>query len=61
MNLKKLMEQRAQLKAELDRILETAKTEERAMTDEENTKFEELEGKIKNLDRTIKALSLIHI
>ena len=33
MNLKKLMEQRAQLKAELDRILETAKTEERAMTD----------------------------
>ena len=55
MNLKKLMEQRAQLKAELDGILETVKTEERAMTDEENTKFEELEGKIKNLDRTIKA------
>ena len=55
MKLKKLMEQRAQFKVELDGILETVKTEERAMTDEENTKFEELEGKIKNLDRTIKA------
>lgn len=55
MNFKKLIEERAELKKELDGILETAKAEERAMTDEENTRFEELEGKIKNLDRTIKA------
>ena len=55
MNFKKLIEERAELKKELDGILETVKAEERAMTDEENTKFEELEGKIKNLDRTIKA------
>lgn len=55
MNFKKLIEERAELKKELDGILATAKAEERAMTDEENTRFEELEGKIKNLDRTIKA------
>ena len=55
MNFKKLIEERAELKKELDGILAAAKAEERAMTDEENTRFEELEGKIKNLDRTIKA------
>lgn len=55
MNLKKLMEQRAQLKAELDGILEAVKNEQRAMTDEENTKFEDLEKQIKELDRTIAA------
>lgn len=55
MNFKKLIEERAELKKELDDILATAKAEERAMTDEENTRFEELEGEIKNLDRTIKA------
>lgn len=53
--LKKLMEQRAGLKAELDAILALVKTEERAMTDEENTKFEDLEKQIKALDRTIEA------
>lgn len=55
MNLKKLMEQRASLKAELDGILEAVKGEQRAMTDEENTKFEDLEQKIKALDKTIAA------
>ena len=53
--LKKLMEQRAGLKAELDAILALVKTEERAMTDEENAKFEDLEKKIKDLDSTIAA------
>lgn len=53
--LKKLMEQRAGLKAELDAILALVKTEERAMTDEENTKFEDLEKQIKALDSTIAA------
>ncbi len=53
--LKKLMEQRAGLKAELDAILALVKTEERAMTDEENTKFEDLEKQIKDLDKTIAA------
>lgn len=55
MNLKKLMEQRASLKAELDGILEAVKNEQRAMTDEENTKFEGIEKQIKDLDRTIEA------
>ena len=55
MNLKKLMEQRASLKAELDGILEAVKGEQRAMTDEENTKFEDLEKQIKEFDRTIAA------
>jgi len=55
MNLKKLMEQRASLKAELDGILEAVKGEQRAMTDEENTKFEDLEKQIKALDKTIAA------
>ena len=55
MNLKKLMEQRASLKAELDDILEAVKNEQRAMTDEENTKFEGIEKQIKDLDRTIEA------
>ena len=55
MNLKKLMEQRAQLKTELDGILEAVKNEQRAMTDEENTKFEDLEKQIKDISRTIEA------
>lgn len=53
MNLKKLMEQRAELQAELDGILNKAKAEERAMTDEEVKKFDEAETKIKSIDATI--------
>lgn len=52
-NLKKLMEQRADLQTELEALLNTAKTEERAMTEEENTKFDDIEAKIKAIDGTI--------
>ena len=53
MELKKLMEQRADLQAEMEALLNTAKTEERAMTEEETSKFDELEKKIKAIDGTI--------
>lgn len=53
--LKKLHEQRDSLKSQLDAILGKVKTEERAMNDEENAEFERIEGKIKNINRTIAA------
>lgn len=52
---KKLMEQRAALQAEMQQLLDTAQNEERAMNEEETTKFDELEGKIKAIDTTVKA------
>lgn len=53
MELKKLLEQRADLQAEMEALLNTAKTEERAMTDEESQKFDDLEKQIKAIDGTI--------
>lgn len=55
MKLKKLHELRAECEAEMQLMLTTADTEERALTDEESTKFDELEKKISDIDRTIKA------
>ena len=52
---KKLMEQRAVLQAELQKLIDTAQSEERAMNEDESNKFDELEGKIKAIDATIKA------
>lgn len=52
---KKLMEQRAALQAELQKLIDTAQSEERAMSEDESNKFDELEGKIKAIDATIKA------
>lgn len=53
-NLKKLEEQRADLQAEMEALLDTAKTEERAFTEEEVAKFDEKENQIKAIDETIK-------
>jgi HK97 family phage major capsid protein len=53
MELKKLQEQRADLQTELESLLNTAKTEERAMTGEEIAKFDDIEMKIKAIDGTI--------
>lgn len=53
MNIKGLEERRSDLKGQLATMLDTAKTEERAMTSEEITKFDELENEIKNIDATI--------
>ena len=52
---KKLMEQRAALQAELQKLIDTAQSEERAMNEDESNKFDELEGEIKAIDATIKA------
>ncbi len=53
--LKGLTEQRAELELELQEILDAAQAETRAMTDEESTKFDEIENRIKAIDATITA------
>ncbi|MCE5226699.1 MAG: phage major capsid protein [Porphyromonadaceae bacterium] len=53
--LKGLEEQRADLQTELQAIIDGAKAETRAITEEEQTKFDETEGKIKSIDATIEA------
>ena len=53
--LKKLIEERAELQAQLVEVLGKAKTEERAMDETEVAKFDELEKKIKAIDTTINA------
>lgn len=52
-DLKTLMEQRAELVEELKALADTAELEKRAMTEEENEKFDGIEQKIKNIDETI--------
>lgn len=54
MNIKALEEKRNDLKVEMEKLLDTAKAEERAMSSEEISKFDELEKEIKNIDETIK-------
>lgn len=51
--MKKLIEKRAALKAEMQLILDTASKEERAVSDEEAEKFDELESEIRAIDKTI--------
>jgi len=53
--MKSLVEQRDSLKKQLNEILVTAQTENRAMSDEENGRFEKIEGEIKAIDRTLAA------
>lgn len=53
--LKELEEQRAELQTEMETLLGNAKTEKRALTEDEQSKFGELEGKIKAIDATIAA------
>ena len=45
--LKSLIEQRAELVQEMNDITNTAETEKRAFTEEEDSRFDELEGKVK--------------
>lgn len=54
-NLKELAEQRAEYVAEMQKILDEAKAEKRAMDEDEKSKFDELEKKIKSIDATIAA------
>ena len=53
MNIKGLEEKRVDLVEQMNSLLDTAKAEERAMTSEEITKFDELENEINNIDKTI--------
>lgn len=53
--MKKLIEKRAALKAQLQAMLDKVKTEERAFNDDETKEFDRIENEIKSLDATIKA------
>ncbi|MDE5582401.1 MAG: phage major capsid protein [Ruminococcus sp.] len=51
--LKKLIEKRALLKAEMQSLLDSISAEERAFTSEESSKFDSLENEIRAIDETI--------
>lgn len=53
--MKKLIEKRAALKAQLQAMLDKVKTEERAFNEDETKEFDRIENEIKSLDATIKA------
>lgn len=57
MNLKALKEKRNALVEELRGIQQLAETEVRALNEEENTKFDQLEEEIRNIDATIEKLN----
>lgn len=52
-NLKKLMERRAQLRADMQAAVDRANGEQRALTEEEAAAFDAAEAEIKALDETI--------
>ena len=53
MNMKYLQEQRAELVEQMETLVETAKTETRAMSTEEIDKFNKLDSEVKSIDATI--------
>lgn len=53
MNLKALVERRAELQEQMTALLSTAETEKRAMTEEEAAQFDALENDVKAIDETI--------
>ncbi len=53
--MKKLIEKRAALKAQLQAMLDKVKTEERAFSEDETKEFDRIEKEINALDATIKA------
>ena len=55
MNIKALIEKRNDKVKEMQTLVDKAKAEERAMTEEEIDKFNTLEKEVKNLDATIEA------
>lgn len=55
MKLKYLTEKRAESQEEMQNILNTAKSEKRALTEDEISKFDELKKRITEIDATIKA------
>ena len=57
MNQKALTEQRAEKQTEMETLLNTVKTEERAFTEEENERFKKLESEIGLINETISAMT----
>lgn len=55
-DLKGLMEQRADLVEELKTITDTAELEKRALSEDEEKKFDDIEDKIKKIDSTIERM-----
>lgn len=55
-NEKGLVEQRAELLLKMNKIVEDAKAETRTLTDDEETKFNEIKGNIAKIDNTLKAI-----
>ena len=55
MKLKYLTEQRSENQEQMQKILDTAKLEKRALSEEEISKFNELKKLIDEIDATIKA------
>lgn len=53
MNIKGLKEKREDLKNQMRSILDSAKAEERALSDEEASKFDALDKEVKSIDSTI--------
>ena len=57
MNLKALTEQRAEKQTEMETLLNTVKTEERAFSDEESELFTQLESDIQRINETLDAIA----
>ena len=57
MNLKALTEQKAEKQTEMETLLNSVKTEERAFTEEENERFKKLESEIGLINETISAFT----
>lgn len=53
--IKTLTEKKGALAADMQALIDTARTEVRAMTDEENERFNSIEAEIKAIDRTLDA------
>lgn len=53
MKIKKLMEKKAELRAEMQSVIDTATAEERAVSEEEAKRFDELEKEIRAIEKTI--------
>lgn len=57
MNLKALTEQKAEKQTEMEALLNTVKTEERAFSDEESELFTQLESDIQRINETLDAIA----
>lgn len=57
MNLKALTEQKAEKQTEMETLLNTVKTEERAFSDEESELFTQLESDIQRINETLDAIA----